>query len=226
MKWGIIGALDVEIQLIKEKMTVTETKEFFGQTYYVGTYQDQEAVLVQCGVGKINAAVCAYTLISEFQVDCIVNVGIAGALAAHLKVMDVVIGDELLFHDIDHDLYKKYHPFETVFSSDEKLVALCQQVIQGLDPEITHYTGRIVTGDEFVESTQMKYDILAAHNPLCVEMEGAAIAMVCYMSKTPFLVIRAMSDSADDNAQETYDNLFDDAAQISANIILKMMETY
>lgn len=224
MVWGILGALDTEIALIKEKMAVHREVKKFGTTFYEGTLGGKDIVLVCCGIGKVNAAVCASTVLSEFGADRIVNVGIAGAMKPGLRIMDLVIGNETGFHDQD-PIMLNYYPNREFFKADPSLVALCEAACRSIgDLQGKFFTGRIMSGDVFVNSAAVKQQINDKYAPLCVEMEGASIAHTAYMYGKPFLIIRTMSDSADDNADESYDNFIDVAAHQSAAIILKMLE--
>lgn len=224
MKWGILGALDAEIELIRKEMTVTRETALFGTVYYEGVAHGQEIVLVCCGVGKVNAAVCAAAAIDKFGADCIVNVGIAGAMEHGLHILDVVISSEVGFHDQD-PVMLKYYPKHDFFPADQALADLCDRACAALPEMAGRYRhGRIVSGDRFVGDAETKRSINERFAPACVEMEGAAIGHAAYMYEKPYLVIRTMSDAADDAADETYDNFIGDAAHTSATIILKMLD--
>lgn len=224
MKWGILGALDAEIDLIREKMEITAQTKRFGTVFYEGIIAGQEVVLVCCGVGKVNAAVCAAAVMETFGADCIVNVGIAGAMGSGLHILDVVISSEVGFHDQDAVMLK-YYPQRAFFPSDEALAALCDRACAAL-PEMNgrYRHGRIVSGDQFINDAAVKKSINEQYAPACVEMEGAAIGHAAFMYEKPYLVIRTMSDAADDAADESYDNFIERAAHTSASIILKMLE--
>lgn len=224
MVWGILGALEEEVALIKEKMTIERQTPMYGTVFYEGTIGEHNIVLVCCGIGKVNAAVCASTAIHQFGAGRIINVGIAGAMKLGLSVMDVVISSEVAFHDQD-PVMLRYYPNRQFFEADPYLISLCEEACASL-PEINgHFgRGRIVSGDVFVNDSAVKADINKRLAPSCVEMEGAAIGQVSYMNGKPFLVIRTMSDSADEGADTSYDNFIEVAAEHSAKIILKMLE--
>ena len=224
MKWGILGALDAEIELIRKHMDIKNETPLFGTVFYEGTVSGHEVVLVCCGVGKVNAAVCAATVCDKFGADCIVNVGIAGAMAHGLHILDVVISSKTGFHDQD-EVMLKYYPQRAFFPADEALAALCVRACEALpEMEGRYRRGRIVSGDKFISDAQTKQAINERFAPACVEMEGAAIGHAAFMFDKPYLVIRTMSDAADDNADESYDNFIGDAARTSATLILKMLE--
>lgn len=223
MKWGILGALDAEIELIRKHMDIRCETPLLGTVFYEGTVSGHDIVLVCCGVGKVNAAVCAATVFDKFGADCIVNVGIAGAMQHGLHLLDVVISSETGFHDQD-EVMLAYHPKRAFFPADETLAALCMRACESI-PEMAgrFHRGRIVSGDKFVNDIQTKQAINERFAPACVEMEGAAIGHTAFLFGKPYLVIRTMSDTADDDADETYDNFIDEAARTSATLIVKML---
>ena len=205
-------------------MDIKDRKEVYGTTFITGTVYGQPVVLVCCGIGKVNAAACASVAIREFGADVLVNVGIAGAAAPQMNILDVVLGSEVTFHDTCA-VMEKYYPYTQAFQADAGLLKLAQEACQAVLEEPFHcHVGRIATGDQFVESKAVKEDIVARTHPLCVEMEGAAIGQIAHMNGKPFLVIRSMSDSAEENANELYDNFIELAAAHSAAIILEMLK--
>lgn len=223
MVWGILGALDTEIALIREQMTIEKQEDRFGTTFYFGTVHGKSIVLACCGVGKVNAAICAAYVLGACDADCIINVGIAGAMKPGLHTLNVVISEETGFHDQDAVMLN-YYPNRAFFSADPALAELCDRAcseIPRLEGKYIH--GRIVSGDQFVSESGVKASINKRYSPACVEMEGAAIAHAAFMYNKPYLVIRTMSDAADDNADETYDNFIEEAAKTSAEIILHML---
>lgn len=224
MIWGIIGAMEQEIALVKAHMTVTETKTIYGSEYISGKLYDNDVVLVCCSVGTINAASCANIIIREYHADAVINVGIAGAAGEGLQVMDVVISDEVAFHDAD-TVITKFYPFTNRFAADSRLIRLAEKCCAQMEDRGFNYrVGSIATGDLFVNDAEVKADIVRRLAPDCIEMEGAAIGQVAYMNEVPFLVIRTMSDSADDSADDTYDNFLEVAANHSAQIIINMLK--
>lgn len=221
--WGILGALDREVALLREQMQVQQTEEALGTTFLSGELCGRQVVVACCGIGKVNAAACAAYLLFVKGCDALVNVGIAGAVGQGLKTLDVVISRELCFHDQDAVMLK-YFPARQFFMADEALRAACAAVcarpgmLAGAWRE-----GRIATGDKFVADRAAREAIIAAVAPDCVEMEGAAIAHVAFAAGKPCLVIRTMSDCADDAAAVTYDDFLERAADQSARIILGML---
>ncbi len=223
MKWGIIGAMDAEVAMLKERLEgcVTHQEKFIA--FHEGTLGGQPVVVTCCGVGTINAAACTQMLIDRFGVDCIVNTGIAGALDSRLGILDVVLSTSVVFHDTDAETLSHYLPYRTEFEADAGLRALAEETVRRMG--IPCYQGRIASGDVFVNSGALKASIMERFRPLCVEMEGAAIGQVAYLNGVPFLVLRTMSDNADDDSPQTYDHFWEEAADHSARIVISMIES-
>lgn len=222
--WGILGALDREVALLREQMQVEAEEQLLGTTFLSGTLCGQKVVVACCGIGKVNAAMCATYLLYSKGCDALVNVGIAGGVGKGLHTLDVVISREVCFHDQD-PVMLKYFPQRQFFDADAELRALCCSVCEGAVTLTGSWReGRIATGDKFVADRVTRDAIVAALAPDCVEMEGAAIAHVATAAGRPFLIIRTMSDCADDDASVTYDNFLERAADQSARIILGMLQ--
>lgn len=222
-RWGILGALDREVAILREAMVVEQQENALGTTFYSGRLYGQPVVLVCCGIGKVNAAACATYLTCVKKCDILINAGIAGGVRQGLRMLDVVISKELCFHDQDAVMLK-YFPKCQFFQADTRLIALCEKACA--QPEVLNtqlVVGRIATGDKFVNDRVTREAIVAATHPDCVEMEGAAIAHVAMATETPFLVLRTMSDCADDETNTTYDDFFERAADQSARILMEML---
>lgn len=208
MKLGIIGAMDVEVATLKEIMQEKSEKEIAGSVYCEGTLEGLPAVVVQCGVGKVNAAMCAQVLCSCYGVTHLVNTGIAGSLDAKLDIGDFVISTDAIYHDMDVTNWN--YPIGQVpgmdvcaFPADDKLIGLAYQVADTAHPGHVHI-GRVASGDQFIRTKEQKNKIIADTAAVCAEMEGAAIAHTAYRNGVPFVVIRAISDKADDSAEMDY----------------------
>ncbi len=222
--WAILGALDREVALLRERMAVDRTERALGTEFAFGTLLGRPVALACCGVGKVNAAACATWLLCARGCGLILNAGIAGAVGHGLRTLDVVASRELCFHDQD-PVMLKYFPARRFFPGDPALLDLCRRacarpgVLQGAYRE-----GRVATGDRFVADRATRDRIVADCAPDCVEMEGAAIAHVAFAAAKPCLVIRTMSDCADDDADDVYDDFIERAADQSARIVLAMLE--
>jgi len=229
-KVGIIGAMELEVTTLRSLMNIEKTVKKASLTFYEGKLEDKEIVLVQCGIGKVNSALCAQILISEFDVNAIVNTGVAGAIHSSLDVNDIVISTEAIQYDVDARAfgYKKGQIPQmdnSIFIADERLInaAYESSLAQVKDKEFKIVKGRVATGDIFISSKELKEELENDFNAYCGEMEGAAIAHACYLNNIPFVIIRAMSDKADGSANVTYDEFVIEAAENSKDIVLKML---
>lgn len=222
---GIMGAMNVEIQNIQDKMENVKEENIAGFSFYVGRIGEKNVVLTCCGVGKVNAAACTQILIDRFGVNCIINTGVAGGLYSDIKTCDIVISTDVTHHDVSKNQLKTLFPFKEHFESDKYLVEIaiksCEMnKIEGWN----YYLGRIVSGECFVNDGVLKKRIIEEYSPYCVEMEGAAIGHVAYLNNVPFVVIRSISDKADENASMSYESFEKVAASQSAKIVLSMID--
>jgi len=206
---GIIGAMDEEVTALKEAMDVRETVERAGMNFVKGTLGSKEVTVVRSGIGKVNAGICAQILVSEFQAEVLINTGIAGSLDARIDIGDMVISTDALYHDMAATAFG--YPLGQVprmdllaFPAGERLVKLAVEANAEANPDIHTFTGRVVSGDQFVASDEVKEKILKNFGGLCTEMEGAAIAHAAYLNKVSCVIIRAISDKADGSASEDY----------------------
>lgn len=226
MKFGVIGALETEIKLIEESLEQIQQIHHHPYTFYKGNLADNEVILVCSSIGKVNAAVAAYILADIFQVDVLINTGIAGSLCKTAKPLDLVICQNAVYHDANNAIMKKYYPFMESYQADTALIVLCKKAALTTNSSEKIHVGTIATGDMFVENVSIKNDIYDRTSALCVEMEGAAIAQVAKMFDIPFAVIRTISDEADENASVSYDQLQDVAAKNSATITTHIIRNY
>ena len=219
-RFGVISAMPVEIEGIIEKFGA---KEITGKGFYKlyeGSFHGHEVILACSGIGKVNAAACTQRLIDCYHVDSIINMGIAGGIEKSLKTLDVVIGSEVFYHDFTPpDLLDRYYPFTGIFKCDDRLMELAGKACEACPEVENYYRGRVASGDCFVEAQATKDKIRASHG-VCCEMEGAAIGHVCYLNGVPFLILRSISDLADEGAKMTYDE-FEKKAALQANRIVE-----
>ncbi|MDF2546859.1 5'-methylthioadenosine/adenosylhomocysteine nucleosidase [Anaerosolibacter sp.] len=226
---GIIGAMDEEVHLLKEKMNLEETIDIAGMTFYSGRLENKDVVIVRCGIGKVNAAVCTQVLISNFDVSSIINTGVAGALKDELEVGDLVISTDVLEHDFDvtgfgYKLGQIPRMDEYIFKSDSKLIEVAEKISKNEQRTHKILTGRILSGDVFVACPERKDLLLREFQGYCTEMEGAAIGHACYLNKIPFVIIRAMSDKADGTAHHNFNEFVHEAAKNSSEIVAGMLK--
>ena len=207
-KLGIIGAMAVEVETLKSEMKNLQVVQKAGMEFYDGVLEDMNVVVVQCGVGKVNAAMCAQVLCDCFHVTHLVNTGIAGSLCAELDIGDLLVSKDAMYHDFDAQHFG-YEMGEVpgmgvlTFDADEEMIALAYEAAESVNPGHSRI-GRVASGDKFVAEKAVKEDIIAKTSALCTEMEGAAIAHVAFRNKLPFVILRAISDKADDSAEMDY----------------------
>ncbi len=224
---GIIGAMDTEVAKLKELMTdVTVTKKA-SMEFYQGNLNGAAAVVVRAGIGKVNAACCTQTLIDQFPVSCVINTGIAGSLQAKIDIGDIVLSTDAVEHDMDVAALG-YQPGKipdmevSAFAADDRLRQIAKESCEKVNPDIHVYEGRVVTGDQFISSKEKKAWLTDTFDGCCAEMEGAAIAHAAYLNQIPFLVVRAISDKADDSAQMDYPTFEAKAIEHSVRLIVEM----
>ena len=232
MKLGIIGAMDIEDAALKANMQNKTEKKIAGSVYAEGILEGLSVVVVQCGVGKVNAALCVQALCDCYGVTHIVNTGVAGSLNAELDIGDFVISKEAIYHDFDcHVINPNYSVGQVpgmavrAFPSDEMLTKLAYATANELWPGHAHI-GVVASGDQFVCNKDQKEHIVKNTNALCTEMEGAAISHAAYRNNVSVVVIRAISDKADDSAQMDYPTFEAIAAKRCTEVVKTMARKF
>lgn len=206
---GIIGAMAEEVEQLKAEMDAPEIVSVAGMDFYKGKVCGKEVVVVRSGVGKVNAGLCVQILADRFAVDGIVNTGIAGSLRAEINIGDLVLSTDAVQHDVDATAFSYklgQIPQMKVFSfaADERLREAAIRCCRRVNPDTGVHTGRVLTGDQFVSAKEKKKWLRETFDGACTEMEGAAIAQAAYLNGIPFLIVRAISDKADDSASMDY----------------------
>lgn len=227
---GIIGAMDEEVEQIVQVMEVEKEEVKASMTFKAGKLEGKEVVIVRSGIGKVNAAVCTQILVDDFGVDYIINTGIAGSLNAKINIGDIVISSDVLHHDVDATGFGyavgQIPRMDTLsFQADEQLIELAKAACKKVVPSIGAHVGRIVSGDQFISDKAVKDKITANFKGYCTEMEGAAIAQAAYLNKVPFLILRAISDKADDSATLDYPTFEKQAIANSVLLIKELVAT-
>lgn len=228
---GIIGAMDEEVIRLKEKMDDVKVKTKASMEFYEGTLGDCPVVVVRSGIGKVNAAICAQILADTYPVDAIINTGIAGSLNADIDIGDVVLSTNTLEYDMDavafgYPLGQIPRMDTLAFEADAKLRKLAKEVCLQVNPDIKVFEGRVVSGDRFVSDKETKKWLVEQFAGYCTEMEGAAIGHTAYLNQIPFLIIRAISDKADDSASEDYPAFEAKAIEHSVRLLLALCEKW
>lgn len=226
---GIIGAMEEEIVKLKEAMTKCEVKKIAGMEFCCGEISNKPVVAVRSGIGKVNAAACTQILVDKFAVDTVINTGIAGSLKPEINVGDIVLSTDALNHDMNVEGFgypRGQVPRMDVFAfpADEalrrKAKAICERYIK----EISVYEGRVLSGDIFVSDIKVKEDLKNTFGGYCTEMEGAAVAQVAYLNNIKVLIIRAVSDNADNSACIDYSVFERQAIANCVKLTLKLLE--
>lgn len=223
-KIGIIGAMDLEVDALKAKMTVANIIKKANMEFYEGTLNGTDVVIVRCGIGKVNAALCVQILADNFNVSHVINTGVAGSLNAKLDIGDILISKDAIHHDMDVRVFG-YALGEVPqmgfreFKADENLVTLAKASCEKVNPDINVLVGRVVSGDQFISSKEVKEHLIKEFQGDCAEMEGASIAHGAHLNNIPFVIIRAISDKADDSAEMDYPTFEKAAAQHSSKLV-------
>lgn len=224
---GIIGAMDEEVAKIKEQMDDVKVMTKAAMDFYEGTINGKNVVVVRSGIGKVNAAMCTQILVDAYQVDAVINTGIAGSLNADINIGDIVLSTDTLEHDMDAVAFG--YPLGQIprmdtlsFMADENMRKIAKKVCKEVIPDISVFEGRVVSGDQFVSDKLKKEWLVENFDGYCTEMEGAAIAHAAYLNDVPFLIIRAISDKADDSASMDYPTFEAQAIEHSVKLLLEL----
>lgn len=228
---GIIGAMKEEVEQLKAIMSPAEVRSIAGMDFYKGQIGRREVVVVQSGIGKVNAAACTQILIDRFEVNAIINTGIAGSLQAKIDIGDIVLSTDAVQHDVEAGAFG-YRPGQIpqvdtfAFPSDERLREVAKECCERVNPDIQVHEGRVLTGDQFVFDKEKKRWLAETFDGSCTEMEGAAIGQTAYLNQVPCLIVRSISDKADDSAQMDYEEFEQMAIRHSVNLTKAIIETY
>lgn len=208
-KIGIIGAMEEEVRRLKEQMEHVDIKRIASMEFYEGSLEGSPVVVVRSGIGKVNAALCTQILVDRYGVSLVINTGVAGSLRNEIDITDIVLSTDALQHDVDatgfgYDIGVIPRMEQSVFQADKELVSIAKKVCVEVLPSLGVHTGRVVSGDQFISDGNKKDWLVKTFDGYCTEMEGAAIAQAAYLNNIPFLVIRAISDKADNSAEMAY----------------------
>lgn len=225
---GIIGAMDEEVASLKKALAYARVRRVAGTDFHEGEMDGRKVVVVRCSVGKVNAAVCAQILIDLFDADRIINTGVAGSLDASIDIGDIVVSTDAVQHDMDAvalGFPRGEIPYSNmaVFPADEEMRKKAVEAVRKAEPDIHVFEGRVCSGDQFIASRAQKEAIIAEFGGLCCEMEGASIAQVCCLNEVPFVIIRAISDKADDSEEMSFAEFEKAAAERCAAITRYMI---
>lgn len=216
--------MDEEVNILKDEMEINETIKIASMDFYIGKLETKDIVLVRCGIGKVNAAICTQILVDKFDVNLVINTGVAGAMHDSLNILDVVVSDDVLYHDFDvtgfgYKLGEIPRMDSSIFKADNNLVNISINAAKEVLRSENVFKGRVVSGDIFVSSAELKEKINLEFNAYCTEMEGAAIGHTCFLNNKPFVIIRAMSDKADGSAHANFNEFVEKASHNSKEIV-------
>lgn len=225
MRLGIIGAMDVEVDILKDRMANLSTTLRAGMRFYEGELEGIPVVVVVCGVGKVNAAICTQVLCTSFGVSHIINTGIAGSLRNNLDIGDIVVSTDAMHHDFDCTAFGYYEcmipKMPLSFTADTYLIDCVTQAAEKVHPGHV-CLGRIASGDQFVADPLVKQSIIRKTKAYCTEMEGVAIAQSAYCNGVPFVILRTISDKADSSAEVDYPTFEAQAAERGALVVMTL----
>ena len=226
MRIGIIGAMSEEVQGIKKLMTDIEEEKIGTLTFYTGVMHDKDIVLLETGIGKVNAAIGATLMIEAFDVEEIIFTGVAGGVNEELDLGDVVISRDLIQHDFDTSAFGDKLGMiprmdNSIFKADDELIELAVNAGKKLKGKVV--VGRVLSGDQFIASPEKIAFLKKEFNGDCTEMEGAAVGHVCQVLDIPFVVIRTMSDKANSDAHTDYATFMRIAADNSVTLVNEML---
>ncbi len=225
MTYGVICAMAEELAILKEALENETSRDFGQMTFYSGQIHDQNVVLVKSGIGKVQAGITASTLINEFHVDAVINSGSAGGISEGISIGDLVISTETAYHDVDvtaSDYEIGQLPgFPPRFPASKELGAAIAQAAG--ETGVPVHFGLIVSGDQFIADSKRIEKIKSDFpDALCSEMEGAAVGQVAFQNRIPYAVIRAMSDAADEEAEQSFDAFIVTAGKKSGQMLIDM----
>lgn len=228
-KAGIIGAMEIEVARLKEMMTEVTVTEKASMEFNEGLLNGKPVVVVRSGIGKVNAGICTQILVDVFGVDCVINTGVAGSLRKEINIGDIVISTDAVQHDMDVTALgytKGQIPQIDVFAfpADERMREIAAEACREVNPEIQVFSGRVLSGDQFVSDKELKKTLTETLDGCCTEMEGGAIAQAAYLNGIPYVILRAISDKADDSATMDYPEFEKKAAQHCVNLTREMVK--
>lgn len=228
MTIGIIAAMAEELEILLKDLTLEAKIEKANMTFHKGQLYGNNVVAVVCGIGKVNSAICTQILVSEYKVDKVINVGVAGGIGKEIYPGDIVIAENLVQHDMDTTAFgdkmgqiPRLNTFD--FKCDPEMISLAKKACDEIS-ELNSFTGRIVSGDQFIADIEKIQWLDKEFGAISCEMEGASIAQVCYLNSIPFVVIRSISDNANNGAHMDYEKFIPVAVKNSTRILKQMLD--
>lgn len=219
---GIIGAMPSELADIRKDLGEAKIEKYAMYEFYINEFDNKKVINVCCGVAKVNSAMATQILIDRFNVDYVINTGIAGGMNSDVKVCDIVIATEVLHHDVPTRFLENYPPYCGHYPSDNHLRDLAHKACEKFQYKC--FDGKIVSGEQFISDNILKNSILKKFDPYAVDMESASIGHCCYRNEKPFATIRCISDNADDGGEMTFEQFEHVAAKRVADVVLAIIK--
>ncbi len=219
---GIIGAMPSELADLRNDLGEAQIEKYASYEFYINEFDGKKIINVCCGVAKVNSAIATQILITKYNVDCVINTGIAGGMNTDIKVCDIVIANEVMHHDVTTRFLENYPPFCGHYHADEKLIEMAEKACD--KNGYKHFKGRIVSGEQFISDDTVKASIVTEFSPYAVDMESASIGHCCYRNGTPFATIRCISDNADHDGDISFEEFGIIAAKRNADVVLTMIK--
>ncbi len=219
---GIIGAMPSELADIRASLGEGVVEKYASYDFYLNELDGKKIVSVCCGVAKVNSAVATQILIDKYEVECVINTGIAGGMDRSVSVCDIVVANEVMHHDVTTRFLQNYPPYRGDYEADKRLIMLAVSACESFGYK--SFIGRIVSGEQFISDNKVKNSIIDEFNPHAVDMESAAIGHCCYRNDIPFATIRCISDNADDEGEMSFDVFEKVAAKRVADVVFSMIK--
>lgn len=219
---GIIGAMPSELVDIRKALGGGKIEKHTTFEFHVNEFAEKKIVSVCCGIGKVNAALCAQNLIDIYNIDAIINAGIAGGMNTDVKVCDIVISKDVMHHDLLTRFLENYPPHNGHFAADSRLISLAESSCK--KHGINFFTERIVSGEVFVSDSVLKAKIKEEFNPYAVDMESAGVGHCAFLNQIPFVTLRCISDNADEEGEMSFEQFEKIAAKRVADVTIDLLE--
>jgi adenosylhomocysteine nucleosidase len=220
--------MDSEVEILRSRLENPRAAERAGTEFYEGSLEGKSVVLARCGVGKVNAAMITQLLIDLYEVSAVLNTGVAGGFDPAVRVGDIVVSTEALQHDFDltalGDPPGKIPNLPLRLPADPRLMKIAVSAGEKVITGAKIHTGLVASGDAFISRPEQRELLSQRFSPMCVEMEGAAMAHVCRLNGLPFVIIRAISDAANDEAPVSFAEFVAEAAKKSADLVTEALK--
>ncbi len=227
IKLGIVGPSESEIMPFIRKLSSVSVTEYAMLKFHSGIYEGISVVSLYSGVCKVNVAIATQLLITRYNVTHVILTGVAGAIKCNLNIGDIIIASEIAYHDVEPEILTDYHPWmkSNYFLTDSELLKMCETIANSSIKSSNYYFGRIITGESFI--TEHERDaLIRKFDPLCVDMESASVAHTCFVNSIPFIVIRSISDHADENGSSLFEDNVEHSSLNALNFVEELISRF